>query len=227
MKRLTAQFKGQLPQLILFDLDGTLLDSVPDLAVATDHMLLQLGRPAAGVDKVRLWVGNGALMLVRRALADSLDASAVDEQEAQAALAIFLDIYQQQNALTRLYPQVVETLTELQAKGIKLALVTNKPEQFLPELFEQHGLTGFFSWVVGGDTFALHKPDPFGINWVLQQAQVSPEQAVFVGDSRNDVLAAKAAGVFCVALTYGYNHGAPIANENPDWVIDQLGELLT
>lgn len=226
MQGLTTRFSGQLPQLILFDLDGTLVDSVPDLAAATDQMLLQLGRPAAGLDKVRLWVGNGAEVLVRRALADALDASLVDNAEAAAALTLFLQLYEQQHDLTVLYPQVLATLTTLKQQGIALALVTNKPEQFLPALFERHGLTQFFDWVVGGDTFALHKPDPYGINWVLQQAKVQPEQAVFVGDSRNDILAAKAAGVLSVALTYGYNHGLPIEQEHPDWIIDSLAELV-
>lgn len=226
MQGLTTRCSGQLPQLILFDLDGTLVDSVPDLAAATDQMLLQLGRPAAGLDKVRLWVGNGAEVLVRRALADALDASLVDNAEAAAALKLFLQLYAQQHDLTVLYPHVLATLTTLKQQGIVLALVTNKPEQFLPALFERHGLTQFFDWVVGGDTFALRKPDPYGINWVLQQAKVQPEQAVFVGDSRNDILAAKAAGVLSVALTYGYNHGLPIEQEHPDWIIDSLAELV-
>lgn len=226
MQGLTTRFSGQLPQLILFDLDGTLVDSVPDLAAAIDQMLLQLGRPAAGLDKVRLWVGNGAEVLVRRALADALDASLVDNAEAAAALTLFLQLYEQQHDLTVLYPQVLATMTTLKQQGIALALVTNKPEQFLPALFERHGLTQFFDWVVGGDTFAQRKPDPYGINWVLQQAKVQPEQAVFVGDSRNDILAAKAAGVLSVALTYGYNHGLPIEQEHPDWIIDSLAELV-
>jgi phosphoglycolate phosphatase len=226
VKTLTGILAGQLPKLVMFDLDGTLIDSVPDLAAATDKMLVQLGRAPAGMEKVRHWVGNGAPVLVRRALADDFDHQAISaEQEAQA-LAIFMQVYGTGESLTTLYPGSLETLKTLQVLGIKLALVTNKPEKFLPELLAETHMTDFFDWIVGGDTLPQKKPDPAGLLWVMQQAGVSAQQCLFVGDSRNDVRAAQAAGVACVAVTYGYNYGEPISADNPTLVVDDLRELF-
>lgn len=223
---LHALFAGRLPRLAMFDLDGTLVDSVPDLAAAVDRMLLALGREPAGLERVRLWVGNGARVLVRRALAGGLDHAGVDEALSERALALFMDAYADNHALTRVYPGAVETLERLRAEGVALALITNKPARFLPELLADKGLDGYFQWQVGGDTLPQQKPDPAALLWVMAQAGVAPHEALFVGDSRNDVRAARAAGVPCVALSYGYNHGEPIALERPARVIDDLRELF-
>lgn len=219
-------FAGRLPRLVMFDLDGTLVDSVPDLAAAVDCMLVALGREPAGVERVRLWVGNGARVLVRRALAGGLEHEHVDAALAGQALALFMDAYAGSHALTRVYPGVVETLDRLRAQGVALALITNKPARFLPGLLADQGLDGYFQWLVGGDTLPQQKPDPAALHWVMDKAGVAPGEALFVGDSRNDVRAAQAAGVTCVALSYGYNHGEPIARENPARVIDDLRELF-
>jgi phosphoglycolate phosphatase len=125
-----------------------------------------------------------------------------------------------------LYPGAAELLEALRAADVRLALITNKPERFLPELLGEKGLTDSFDWLVGGDTLPTQKPDPGALLWVLQQAGVAADQALFVGDSRNDVSAAKAAGVPVVAVTYGYNHGEPIAAENPDLLVDSLDALI-
>lgn len=219
-------FGGRLPRLAMFDLDGTLVDSVPDLAAAVDRMLVQLGRAPAGVERVRLWIGNGAPVLVRRALAGDLRHDGVDAAEAEAALALFMQAYADSHGLTRVYPGVLETLDWLRERDVQLALITNKPARFLPELLADKGLDGYFRWVVGGDTLPQQKPDPAALHWVMEQAGVMAEEALFVGDSRNDVLAAKAAGVACVALSYGYNHGRPIAEEGPALVLDVLSGLV-
>lgn len=219
-------FAGRLPRLAMFDLDGTLVDSVPDLAFAIDRMLAALGRAPAGVERVRLWVGNGARVLVRRALAGGLEHDGVDAALAEQALALFMAAYADSHALTRVYPGVRETLDWLRERGVALALITNKPQRFLPELLADQGLDGYFQWQVGGDTLPQQKPDPAALFWVMAQAGVSADEALFVGDSRNDVRAAQAAGVLCVALSYGYNHGEPIALENPARVIDDLRQLV-
>lgn len=226
MTALTQVLGGALPKLVMFDLDGTLIDSVPELADATDQMLQQLGRAPAGMDKVRNWVGNGAPILVRRALADNYDHQAISaEQEAQA-LAIFMDAYAQVDSQTTLYPGAIECLAQLQNLGIKIAMVTNKPERFLPDLLAEINMAQYFDWVVGGDTFPQRKPDPTGLLWVMQQAGVSAEQSVFIGDSKNDVYAARAAQVACVGVSYGYNYGEPISAENPALVVDDLRDLF-
>jgi phosphoglycolate phosphatase len=226
VKTLLGVLNGQLPKLVMFDLDGTLIDSVPDLAVATDKMLLQLGRAPAGMEKVRNWVGNGAPVLVRRALADDIDHQAITAEQEAEALAIFMQVYGTGDSLTTLYPGALDTLKSLHLLGVKLALVTNKPEKFLPRLLADTTMAEFFQWIVGGDTLPEKKPDPAGLLWVMQQAQVTAEQCLFVGDSRNDVLAAHAAGVACIAVTYGYNYGQPISAENPALVVDDLRELF-
>ncbi len=219
-------FAGELPKLAMFDLDGTLIDSVPDLAGAVDVMLDQLGRAPAGVDKVRHWVGNGARVLVRRALADDIEHASISEGETEQALALFLEAYAGDHSRSTLYPGVRPFLDALQQAGVPLALVTNKPSRFVPELLSDKQLDGYFRWLVGGDTLPVQKPDPAALNWVMQQAGVAAPQALFVGDSRSDVLAAKAAGVPVVAVSYGYNHGQPIAAENPDLLVDSLDALI-
>ncbi|MBS7664201.1 phosphoglycolate phosphatase [Pseudomonas lalucatii] len=219
-------FAGDLPELVMFDLDGTLVDSVPDLAAAVDQVLLGLGRAPAGLARVRDWVGNGARVLVRRALAGGLQHERVGEAEAEQALALFMAAYAESHALTRVYPGVVETLDWLRERDIPLAIVTNKPERFVAPLLDEKGLGSYFRWIVGGDTLPQQKPDPAALLHVLRLARVEARRALFVGDSRNDVLAARAAEVPCVALSYGYNHGRPIAEEGPLRVLDDLRQLL-
>lgn len=226
MSLLRELFHGELPRLVMFDLDGTLVDSVPDLAAAVDKTLLLLGRPAAGIERVRDWVGNGARVLVRRALAGSLEHAQVDEGHAEQALQLFMQHYAESHALTQVYSGVTHTLDWLREQQVELALVTNKPERFVGPLLDEKGLGGYFRWIVGGDTLAQQKPDPAALLHVMRLARVDAAHALFVGDSRNDVRAAKAAGVPCVALSYGYNHGRPIAEENPAHVLDSLMGLL-
>lgn len=226
MTRLEQLFDGQLPRLAMFDLDGTLLDSVPDLAAAVDKMLMLLGREPAGIERVRDWVGNGSRVLVRRALAGQLQHDEVADELADEALALFMQAYAGGHELTSVYPGVRECLDWLAARAVPLAIITNKPAQFIEPLLEEKRLGGYFRWLVGGDTLPQQKPDPAALFWVMQQAGAAPGESLFVGDSRNDVRAARAAGVPCVALTYGYNHGEPIANERPALVLDDLRELV-
>lgn len=230
LTRMAGFFGDHLPRLIIFDLDGTLVDSVPDLAVAVDRMLAQLGRAPAGEARVRTWVGNGAAMLVRRALADSAEparVAAVTDAAQQQALALFQQIYRQENGRqTRLYPGVSEVLAVLAEQGIALAVVTNKPLQFTEPLLRQLGLAEFFQIVVGGDCLPQRKPHPLPLLHVCERLGVPPAQGLMVGDSRNDVDAAKAAGMVSAALTYGYNHGEPVTVSEPDWLLDDFRELL-
>jgi len=226
MTRLEQLFDGTLPRLVMFDLDGTLMDSVPDLAAAVDKMLMLLGREPAGIDRVRDWVGNGSRVLVRRALAGQLQHEGVADELADEALALFMQAYSGGHELTTVYPGVRECLDWLRERDVKLAIITNKPAQFIEPLLEEKGLAGYFQWLIGGDTLPQQKPDPAALVWVMREAGVSADASLFVGDSRNDVRAAKAASVPCAALTYGYNHGEPIAHEQPALVLDDLRELV-
>jgi phosphoglycolate phosphatase len=226
MTSLVDLFPAHLPRVVMFDLDGTLVDSVPDLAVAVDKMLADLGRPPAGIEAVRIWIGNGAKVLVRRALANDLEHAQVDDAEAAQALELFMDHYGGSHALTRVYPGVAQTLKWLHKKRVKMALITNKPERFVAPLLDELGLGHYFKWIIGGDTLPQQKPDPAALLFVMKMANARPRHALFVGDSRSDVLAARAAGVPCVAMSYGYNHGRPISEEGPALVIDDLRTLI-
>lgn len=145
-------FPGTLPRLVMFDLDGTLIDSVPDLAAAVDRMLLELGRPPAGLEAVRHWVGNGAQVLVRRALAGGIEHGAVDDALAEQGLALFMEAYAESHELTVVYPGVKDTLRWLQKQGVEMALITNKPERFVAPLLDQMKIGRYFRWIIGGDT---------------------------------------------------------------------------
>lgn len=215
-------------KFIAFDLDGTLLDSVPDLADAADKTMCALGRPGVTIEQVTTWIGNGADILIGRALSQSLtidpDLDPAVHREARQLFDRYYDAGGHQKS--DLYPDVKETLAALYAAGMPMAIVTNKPAQFVPHLLAQHGIADYFVDVIGGDTFPLKKPDPFALNWLLDKHQLSASEMLMVGDSRNDILAAKAAACYVVGLTYGYNYGQPISASDPDIVLDHFSQLV-
>lgn len=213
---------------LLFDLDGTLVDSVPDLAFAVNETLVELGLAPFSQNIIRNWVGNGAKVLIQRALSGNAEVSTdLDNTLVERALAIFFQVYQRHTCVeTQLYSNVLETLTELKARGYRLAIITNKPERFIAPIIEGLALNGLFELVIGGDTLEKRKPDPLPLHYACQQLSVEVEQCVMIGDSKNDILAAKAANMASVALTYGYNYGENIANYQPESVIDNFADLL-
>lgn len=211
--------------MVLIDVDGTLVDSVPDLAFCVDEMMQQLDMPARGEAKVREWVGNGVERLVRRALVDNLDGEP-DETLFQRAYPIFLELYSDNTCKrSQLYPGVNEGLAYLQQSGIKLGCVTNKAACFTEPLLKQLGIYDCFAIVISGDTLEKKKPDPMPLLHAAEFFQVSPEQALMIGDSVSDVKAARAAGFQIACMTYGYNHGVDIRDSNPDAVMDSMAEL--
>jgi phosphoglycolate phosphatase len=211
--------------MILIDVDGTLVDSVPDLAFCVDEMMKQLGRPPHGETKVRDWVGNGVERLVRRALIGQLDGEP-DEADFQQAYPIFLDLYAENTSQrSLLYPGIREGLDYLKAKGYRLGCVTNKAAQFTLPLLKDLGVHDDFELIVAGDTLPKKKPDPLPLLHSAEQLGVSPGESLMIGDSQSDVKAARAAGFQIVCMSYGYNHGEDIRNYNPDAVIDSLTEI--
>lgn len=213
------------PELVMFDLDGTLVDSVPDLTLALDAVLREQGCPAAGEERTRLWVGSGASILVLRGLADalSMQPEQVDADLHEHCLQSFLRHYDHCNGRqSRLYVGVREALEYLQAADISMAVITNKPSVFVPHLLSSLGIENYFQMTLGGDELVDKKPHPAPLTHVLSKLGVGAEQALMVGDSRNDILAAKAAGVACLAVSYGYNHGRPVKLEQPEWLTDNL-----
>ncbi len=218
-----------LPALALFDLDGTLVDSVPDLARAVDQMLLALGREPAGEAQVRDWVGNGAEMLVRRALAGRLeiDPGQAPDELLGVALDLFKAAYAQANGRTsRVYDGVEALLQHYRAAGVPMAVVTNKPGAFTQPLLDRLRLADYFAVVVSGDTLAQKKPDPAPLLHACEQVGAPTAQALMIGDSRIDVEAARAAGCAVVCVSYGYNRGEPIASAGADRIVDSLAELI-
>ncbi|WP_417515753.1 phosphoglycolate phosphatase [Marinobacter sp.] len=227
---LAGLFNDRWPGVALFDLDGTLVDSAPDLAAAVDRTLEQLGRKPAGIEQVRQWVGHGSPILMRRALAGRADwepANAADDALFNDALTLFFNNYRQLNGLhAAVYPGVELCLETLRERGCRMAIVTNKPEQFVAPLLKQLGLERYFSLVVGGDTLSTKKPDPAPLLHAMETLQGSRGTTVMIGDSAADVSAAQAAGIPCVAVTYGYNFGRSVQALGADAVVDSLSELL-
>ncbi|MBB1125792.1 phosphoglycolate phosphatase [Thiospirillum jenense] len=217
------------PALVLIDLDGTLIDSVPDLTFCVDAMMACLKRPPAGEALVRTWVGNGVETLVARALTGTLH-DTPDPLEYAQAYPIFLEFYAEHTCQrSRLYPGVREGLDWLVANGYRLGCVTNKAARFTEPLLAHFQLCDYFQLVISGDTVAEKKPSPLPLLHAAQFFNVNPAQSLMVGDSISDVKAARAAGFAIICMSYGYNHGNDINATTPDAVIDsmiQLSQLL-
>jgi phosphoglycolate phosphatase len=213
------------PVMVLIDVDGTLVDSVPDLAYCVDRMMEQLDMPVRGESAVRQWVGNGVERLVRRALINQLDGEP-EEALFEKAMPIFMDLYAKNTSgRSSLYPGVAEGIAYLKQAGFRLGCVTNKAEQFTVPLLKDLGIYDNFEVVVSGDTLPKKKPDPMPLLHAAEVMGVKAGQSMMLGDSMSDVKAARAAGFQIVCMSYGYNHGIDIRDSNPDAVIDSMAEL--
>lgn len=215
------------PEMILIDVDGTLVDSVPDLAFCVDEMMKRLGRQPWGEQPVRNWVGNGVERLVRRALIGQLDGEP-SEADFERAYPIYLELYAENTSKRSiLYPGVREGLDYLKAAGYALGCVTNKAAQFTIPLLRDLGVYDYFGIVVSGDTLEHRKPHPAPLLHAAEFFKVDPSRALMVGDSISDVKAARAAGFTIACVPYGYNHGEDIRSAGPDLVIENLAALKT
>lgn len=210
---------------VLIDLDGTLLDTVPDLADAANAMLAELGRLTLPQDTIRDFVGKGIPNLVGRCLGYPGES---DAPEAREALALFKRHYAAVNGRkTRIYPGVPEGLRALRAAGLKTACVTNKAGAFTEQLLAATGLDRLLDLTVSGDTLAEKKPHPLPFLHLCERFGIAPAEALVVGDSRNDVAGARAAGcpVFCVP--YGYSEGEDVRDLGADAIVGTLEEAAS
>lgn len=213
-------------QLVAFDLDGTLIDSVPDLAVAVQRALAGQGLAQPQETHVRDWVGNGAPVLIERALNWALG-KAPDTTLNTRAYEAFLAYYSQApDHLTRLYPGALEVLEAVSAAGLRQVLITNKPERFIAPILQHFSMSRYFDLTLGGDSLAQKKPHPLPLLQAAKKWRLNPSECAMVGDSRHDVGAGKAAGFTTFALPDGYNHGEPIALSSPDVLLDCLFDLI-
>ncbi|NTV13309.1 MAG: phosphoglycolate phosphatase [Desulfobulbaceae bacterium] len=212
-------------EMVLFDLDGTLVNSLPDLAYCVDEMMRQLGLPPPGLEPVGCWVGNGVERLVKRALTGDFSAEPAAPLFARA-LPLFLELYGVNHSRnSRLYPEAKATLAWLQARKIPLGCVTNKAARFTLPLLTSLEIDHLFALVLCGDSLPEKKPHPLPLLTAAEHFRVKPANCLMVGDSLNDIQAARAAGFPVVAVSYGYNHGLDIRQAGPDAVIDNLREL--
>ena len=213
---------------VLFDLDGTLLDTLPDLHAATNAMLGDLGRLTVSMEAIRSYVGRGIGNLVKRVLAGSLAAADDDAPPPADALACFRKHYARENGRNVLvYPGAMEGLRALKAKGVPLGLITNKAEAFVSPLLQSTGLAEYFDVVVSGDSLPRQKPDAMPLIWACGRLGVSPGDTLFIGDSINDFLAGRAAACRVFLVPYGYNEDRDVHDLACDAIVETVADAAT
>jgi len=213
------------PELIMIDVDGTLVDSVPDLSWCLDETLKEVGLPPRGEAAARNWVGNGVIRLVERGIANDLDAPH-DQAIFEKAMPIFRELYAENTSKrSRLYSGVKEGMEYLKTLPIKIGCITNKDAQFTHPILKDLGLWNYFEIVISGDTLEKKKPDPLPLLHGAKELGADPQKSLMLGDSTSDVKAARAAGFDIICMSYGYNHGVDIRDSKPDAVIDSFIEL--
>jgi len=209
------------PRTLVFDLDGTLIDSAPDLAAALNAVLQEAGREQVSLEQVKRMIGDGVRVLVERGFA----ATGGPPDDPDRWLRRFVDRYEGASAkLTALFPGVLETLESLAAAGHRMGLCTNKPAHATETVLDAFGLTGFFEAVAGGDTFPVRKPSPGHLLGTLQMMDADPEHAVMIGDSPNDVQVALNAAVPVIAVAYGYRR-VPAESMGADILIEHFAQV--
>ncbi|MFC0322844.1 phosphoglycolate phosphatase [Gallibacterium melopsittaci] len=216
-----SQFKA-----IGFDLDGTLVNSLPDLTLAISNTFKEFDLPTPNEELVLTWIGNGADILLARALewADATPSTDILKQ-----MKVRFNVHYGENICNKseLYPNVKQTLVTLKEQGFTLAVVTNKPTQHVLPVLKAFEIDHLFTETLGGQSLPAIKPHPAPLFYLCGKFGILPQELLFVGDSKNDILAARAAGCAVVGLTYGYNYNVPIAESKPDWVFSDFAKLLT
>ncbi len=215
--------------LVMFDLDGTLVETAPEITDAVNDLLGELGLPAVDEELVKSWIGHGTRELLAHAYAHAarLDVDGVRRAATADKLMPRLAPHYERRCGTRsrLYPDVLQALQDLRARQVRLALVTNKEGRFTTPVLLAQNIRHFFDLVVAGDSLPAKKPDPLPVQHCLDTFGVRRERALFVGDSQLDVQAARAAAVTVWAVPYGYNMGRPVADSHPDRIIATMAAL--
>jgi len=209
---------------LMFDLDGTLLDTAPQIAEAANRMLVALDAPMLPFSQIKSYIGEGVQTLIKRTLTGEMQAEP-DMALFEKAQPLYADFYEQVAAESEPFTGVVEGLQQLKQRGFAMACVTNKPERYTQPLLEQSGLARYFSLVVSGDTLSKKKPDPMQLHHICATFGVLEPEAMLVGDSATDIAAAKAAGCYIVTVPYGYNQGRPIDESQIDASIQNIADL--
>ena len=213
-----------LPQLVIYDLDGTLIDSVPDIARALAQAVTDIAHhQGVEAEQVRLWVGNGSLMLVSRAL----DHLGIAQKQRDITHTRFLHHYGQHLSQgSKTYPGTYKLLQFFKARGVPQAIATNKPQQFVPPLLKHHGIYGFFDAIVGGNSLPTKKPSPLPLLVLCQRFYCSPTNALMIGDSQADAQSAQAANIPCWLLEQGYGQGINLHNLGAQRVFSTTQTML-
>lgn len=212
-------------QLILFDLDGTLVDTASDMYRAMNLTLDRLGWSRVTEFQIRQWVGQGTGKLCDAVLKHLFEQ--IEPAKHQLLLSTYLKIYAQELCVTsKVFDGVQAFLDACKTRKIEMACVTNKPEQLARSLLETLKIGDYFDLVVGGDTLPVRKPDPLPLLHSVQVLNAVIENTLMIGDSKNDVEAARRAGIDCIVVSYGYNHGENIYDSHPQEVVDRLDQLI-
>ena len=209
---------------ILFDLDGTLVDSVPDITSSINVMLNQLGHAALSSERISTFLGKGMDHLIKLALLEAKAGAELSSACFDQARSLFSEHYlwQSEHSVSSVFPGVFAGLDAFKAAGCQLAVVTNKPIEFVPSLLKQMSLDSHFDLLVGGNTCAQKKPHPMPFLYACEQLDVSPEQALVIGDSSNDSIAARQAGIDVLIVPYGYNEGESVQTLDCDGIVSSI-----
>ena len=211
---------------ILFDLDGTLVDSVPDIANSINAMLTDMGYATLSTERISTFLGKGMdhlIWLVLLEVNQGVDPSLDKYEQGRQLFAKHYHLYLE-NSVSTVFPGVIEGLELFKAAGCKLAIVTNKPSQFVPGLIQQMGLDSYFELLIGGDTCAEKKPHPMPFLHACEQLGVLPSQALVIGDSGNDSVAARRANIDVLIVPYGYNEGKDVQTLDCDGIVSSMVE---
>lgn len=210
--------------LVMYDLDGTLIDTASEIALAVNATLMQYEFNAVTENQVKAWIGHGTVWLMQQAWPDKRDIDAEDTWN--KVMKNFMQHYKSVvGTISRPYPTALETVIKLKKQGVKQAIVTNKEEPYTSKVLAQHNMKGLFDLLISGNSLPYKKPNPVVVEYCLEALGETKENSLFVGDSEIDIATAKNAGVTCWVVPYGYNAGRDIAKANPDKIIDNISKV--